>query len=64
MDNQEKKPDPAKFASLFDRQMADYRRTIEIQAAIIRMRYEALRNAGFEHGQCIYLCQQDWSNVK
>jgi hypothetical protein len=40
------------------------RQHVEFQAMLMHMRYTALRNAGFEHGQCIYLCQQDWSNVK
>jgi len=37
---------------------------IEFQAMLMHMRYTALRAAGFEHGQCVYLCQQDWSNIK
>lgn len=37
---------------------------VEFQAMLINMRYNALRASGFDHGSSIYLCQQDWSNVK
>lgn len=40
------------------------RQHAEFQAMLMHMRYTALRSSGFDHGLCIYLCQQDWSNVK
>jgi hypothetical protein len=59
---------PSNSASEHAKAMAEaieqLRQHVEFQAMLLHMRYTALRSSGFDHGAAIYLCQQDWSNLK
>ena len=50
----------AKLIRLFDDQWPHTLATINIQARVIRARYEALMKKGFNDEQAIHLCHQKW----